>query len=246
MLGPAGWDYWAGAEARGTLATNVRSSASVTLESYAGTIHFFMSLHQSRSDLRQSNMNPNRDPNAPWNPVKPAKLTHEEFELQVIAWLQEASGGLSECSIFHRAIVSGDGGEYELDGLVEFSVLGGAKIRVAVECKHHTRPVSRDLVLNLDGRRHDIGAHKAILFSTSGFQSGAVKIAKAREIALVIVAESTFLYETKSMSAPKVTHEQLGLPPRAGIRVWSDKEAVRSSAFFAEQCQGLADWLETL
>ena len=47
---------------------------------------------------------------------------------------------------------------------------------VFVECKHLRRPVERDAMLILLQKLHSVGAHKGIVFSTSGFQAGENRI----------------------------------------------------------------------
>jgi Protein of unknown function (DUF4238) len=66
-----------------------------------------------------------------------------------------------------------------------------------------------------------VGAHKGVMFSTSGFQRGAVDFAKTHGIALVSVTEGRFMYETKSAERrPALTREEAkemwNLPTFAG------------------------------
>jgi len=68
--------------------------------------------------------------------------------------------------------LKGASGEYAFDALAEFEILGGARILVLVECKRHSSPVKREDVLVLEAKLRDTGAHKAMVFSTAGFQSG--------------------------------------------------------------------------
>lgn len=68
-----------------------------------------------------------------------------------------------------------------------------------VECKNHVRPVEREDVQVLADRLRATGAQKGILFSTNGFQRGAIHYARNHRIALVRVIEGKFIYETRAV-----------------------------------------------
>jgi restriction system protein len=86
-----------------------------------------------------------------------------------------------------------------------------------VECKHQRRPVSRDEVLILDGKLRDTGAHKGMLFATSGFQDGAIKLAKKRGIACVVVTSGDYIYRTKELGGIAVPPSCIELPNVVGL-----------------------------
>ena len=66
-----------------------------------------------------------------------------------------------------------------------------------MECKHHKNRVSRDYVQVLHAKQVSLGAQKAMMFSTSGFNEGAVNYALQHGIALVQLASGETLYFTK-------------------------------------------------
>ena len=138
--------------------------------------------------------------------INSVEITPEEFERQVKVWLQGSSQGLKNFRIEHLKKLGGHGGEYEIDAVAEFEVLGGALIIVLVECKYYKNPVKRDVVILLDAKVRDTGSHKGIVFTTSGFQSGALEYAKAHGIATVVVHDGRAAYETKSIDG-------VGTPP---------------------------------
>jgi len=76
------------------------------------------------------------------------------------------------------------GYEHEIDLSFELDV-AGTQVLVLVECKAYSRPVSVDDILEFGSRIEDIAAHKGILVSTSGYTSGARKVAMGKGIALV-------------------------------------------------------------
>jgi restriction system protein len=112
--------------------------------------------------------------------------------------LDEDGGGLVDYRSCHREVVEGSDGEYEIDVTVRFSAMG-ADYLTLVECKHHRNRVKRELVQALWTKVQSLGAHKGIMFSTAGFQSGAIEFAKAHGIALVHVADGRSFYFAKSL-----------------------------------------------
>lgn len=62
-----------------------------------------------------------------------------------------------------------------------------------IECKDYKRFVPVDKVRNFAYQLNEVGAHKGFIFTTSGFQSGAYKIAKENHIGLVKVSENNAL-----------------------------------------------------
>jgi restriction system protein len=116
-----------------------------------------------------------RNLESPWNPAVPVQMTPSEFETVVLDWLRRAAAVEKQMiDAQHLAGVEGTGGEYTIDVLVSFSRFAGARFIVLVECKHRRRPVEREDVMVLDAKVRDVGGHKGMLFSTSGFQSGAL------------------------------------------------------------------------
>jgi Restriction endonuclease len=77
------------------------------------------------------------------------------------------------------------GQEHQIDVAVELSALGGIQLLILIECKCWNQRVGLEEVLVLSGRLQDIGAHKGILVTKTGFQAGALRLARAKGIALV-------------------------------------------------------------
>src|SRR5262245_22890921 len=134
-------------------------------------------------------------------PPQPPTLTPREFELLVKGILDGAAGTLVDYRSEHLAPLAAPDGEYVIDVAASFSALG-ARFVVLVECKHHRRPVERQDVQVLHGKLQSLGAQKAMLFSISGFQSGALDYAAAHGIALVEVATGASNWHTRSAGPP--------------------------------------------
>jgi restriction system protein len=135
--------------------------------------------------------------------VQDLEISPAEFERQVVAWLRSSADGLKNFSVTHLGEVSGSSGEYEMDAIAEFEVFGGALVKFLVECKRYKSPIKRDVVMVLDSKLRDTGAQKGLIFSTSGFQKGAIQYAAARGIATVTVRDGKTNWITKSMDGPK-------------------------------------------
>jgi restriction system protein len=119
----------------------------------------------------------------------------------VVEFLQQLEGGLKGFSVQHRTHLSGPDGEFEIDALARFEALG-AEFLVIVECKHHRNPIKRDLVQVLRDRVRSVSAQKGMLFSTGGFQKGAIEYARSQRVALIHFTEGGPIYETKAIRGP--------------------------------------------
>lgn len=125
------------------------------------------------------------------------EISPADFEERVRQWLvANEPGGLKEFRVQHLEMVSGAGGEYEIDVTAEFIIFGGARICILVECKHQKARVKREQVMILEAKLRDTGSHKGIVFSTSGFQKGAVEFARVRGIATVTVWDGPPVYSS--------------------------------------------------
>ena len=127
---------------------------------------------------------------------KQAQIAATEFELQVKRFLESTAGKLKDFKTEHRESIEGPDGTYEIDITARFRILG-AKFLILVECKHHKNRIGRDYVQVLHAKQMSLGAQKAMLFSTSGFNEGAVNYALQHGIALVQLASGETLYFTK-------------------------------------------------
>lgn len=67
-------------------------------------------------------------------------------------------------------------------GLREFERgrLSSVLIEILVECRRCSSSVKRDVIMILESKIRDSNAHKKIVISTSGFQSGAIEYAEMR------------------------------------------------------------------
>ena len=184
-----------------------------------------------------------RNPDSPWNPARAAELSPEEYEKQVVEWLGEAGGGLEGFDVKHRAHLAGSSGDYEFDAVAEFTALQGARMTVLVECKRHSRPIERGEIMALHAKLREVGAHKAMIFATCGFQRGALDYAQKHGIATVTFVEGRFLYETKALGPSGKLPSWADVPHFAGIWVTSECETIHCSTVDRDRLMLLREWL---
>lgn len=118
-----------------------------------------------------------------------ADVSPEEFE-KVVRQLLAADGApLPEFSATHRETIEGDSGAFEIDIVCRFKAFHSDFV-VLVECKKHRSFVKREHIQLLRDRVLAVGAHKGIFFTTTGYQSGAVKYAERHGIELFLLADT--------------------------------------------------------
>ena len=114
-----------------------------------------------------------------------ANISPTEFEIFCMNTLKAYAKkeDLKDFSITHNKKIKADDGTYQIDVYAEYTALGAKNI-VLVECKKKSNAIKREVVEVLHKRLENLGAHKGILISTSGFQSGATEYAAKHGIAL--------------------------------------------------------------
>jgi len=186
-----------------------------------------------------------RNPNSPWNPAYPANITPKKYERQVVAWLRASKGKLNQFQVQHLQHLRGTAGDYEFDAVAEFTMLQGAKIVVLVECKRYSKPVERKELLSLWAKLQDVSAHKAMMFATCGFQSGAIKYATTKKIATITFVNGLFTYETKASgpSADNPPPPWARIPEYAGIFMTRVNGTISCSLVDLEHVDAVTAWL---
>ena len=129
------------------------------------------------------------------------ELSPAEFEREVHRVLSLDGCHLKYFVVKHLDKIRGVDGEYTFDVTATFEVLGG-DILVVIECKHQKDPVKREVLQVLHDKMLAVGAHKGMVFSTAGFQSGASAYAEVHRIALVRMTDSGKVYVRKGLGIP--------------------------------------------
>lgn len=173
------------------------------------------------------------------------QITPEDYEKEVLCWLSNASGkGKVELCLSHRQKVEGHGGDYEIDIVGEFSLLGGAAMRILVECKRHRRPVERDAVLAFANKIQDTDSQKGMMFSTAGFQQGAIEFAESRRIALVTFVDGKFNYETRSIRTNQEASGWVDFPRYGGVFLTMNGIAIGIRSVGFDELDPIVEWIK--
>jgi hypothetical protein len=85
-------------------------------------------------------------------------------------------------------VLEGARGKHEIDVAVRTRRAGIAQLWV-VECKYWKRRVGKDRVLVLAEVAADLGADRGLLLSESGFQAGAVRVARSSNVTLSSISD---------------------------------------------------------
>ena len=147
-------------------------------------------------------------------------IDFEKYALQV---LKSKIKGLENVKFIHNKIIEAYDGNYQLDGYVEFEVMG-VLYKTIVECKHYKYPISREIIQKVYDNLRAVGAHKGIVVSTSNFQSGAITYAKNHGIALIQLTESGENYKMRGRYNVILNHSYTpynGGLPYIGVMVGS-------------------------
>jgi restriction system protein len=167
-----------------------------------------------------------------------------DFELEVKSLLQSAIGAGLIFTVKHREVLDGFDGTYEIDLTVRFTALNVDFITL-VECKKHKYAIKRETVQILNDKIKSTGAHKGILFSTSGFQKGAIDYAVLHGIALVEVKPSQLKWFTRTTNDLQDIPSWLNLPP---VSCWavalSNDNATSKPFLLTSDVQPLRDYLQ--
>ena len=119
----------------------------------------------------------------------PRRLRPDEVEIVVARELRKAGMELSKLKVRARTPLSkGHDDEYAME-LSGFIRVGGTDRPVLVECRNERQPARADAVRALSAKLAEQKAQHGIMFSTSGYEPGAVREARAHGVPLLTVAD---------------------------------------------------------
>lgn len=160
-----------------------------------------------------------------------SSIEFEEYCLKVLNGYEEEEK-LNNFTITHNVKIPCFDGTYQIDIYAEFTAMS-VTFKVLCECKQYSKPVGRDKVAELHSKLESIGAHKGILLSTCGFQSGAVEYAKVHGIALIQVYDYRCEHLSHSSSPNEESNNdpflyaEKHMPPYVAIDWISDSDESR-------------------
>ncbi len=124
------------------------------------------------------------------------EMTPTEFEKYSLNVLTEQIKNIENCKFKHNKIIEVDDGNYQIDGYIEFQLMG-INYKTLVECKHYKSSISREKVAVLYDKIRACGANKGVLVSSSNFQSGAIQYASKHGVALIQLTDANNIYEIR-------------------------------------------------
>jgi len=182
-------------------------------------------------------------------PTKDAILdmSPTEFEKYALLILQQQIQGIENCQFEHNKILEVSDGNYQIDGYIEFNVMG-VTYKTLVECKHYRSSIEREKVQVLYDKLRACGAQKGILVSSSNFQSGAITYATQHGIALIQLTEAGNQYETSGMYNTVVARQCVphnGGIPYIGVKQTSPQEGITQCSYLSQTNLALKDFLKS-
>jgi restriction system protein len=159
--------------------------------------------------------------------AQPFKISPSEYELAVKDILDAAAVGLVDYESKHLSKLAATDGEYVIDIVARFTALG-ANFTVLIECKYEKRKVERQDVQILHSKLQSLGAQKAMLFSVSGFQSGAIEYARVHGIATIQLAEGVTMWGTRKAGPPSPPPDWVSIPKYVGWLIKGSSYSVLS------------------
>lgn len=180
-----------------------------------------------------------------WNSKCSTHVSPAEYEQQVLAWFRKLGRNLTNFRADHLRSIEGSAGEYEFDIAAQFSAFDGARISVLAECKCYRSSVKRDVIMVLEAKLRDVGAHKGLVFSTSGFQKGAIKYASVRGIATICFVAGKTTYITKGSNAPSEPPPWIDLPRFAGWMLCHEEDGIRREIVTDDHLEPICKWLDS-
>ncbi len=101
-------------------------------------------------------------------------------------------------------------------------------------------------LLSTHSKLQDTGVHKAMIFSTSGFQSGAIEYASKHGIATIVFVDGKVTYKTLSSEPPTERSWPADLPKYCGIVLRIHGGNPRASVIDRKRLDPLSDWLQRI
>lgn len=120
------------------------------------------------------------------------ELSPVEFERYCLELLKSTSEEFEKSKISHNRIFKTHDGNYQLDGMIEFT-FQGITYKTVVECKKYKSRIKRSQIQVLNDTVQKVGANKGIFISTSSFQTGAMEYARTHGITLLQIVDGSIM-----------------------------------------------------
>ncbi|MGD6856369.1 restriction endonuclease [Bacillus infantis] len=167
------------------------------------------------------------------------ELSPEEFEVYCLNLLMTTSNSFEKCKITHNQVTKTYDGNYQLDGLIEFTHLG-INYKAVVECKKYKNKIKRSQVQILYDTVQKVGANKGIFISTSSFQEGAMEYARTHGITLLQIVDG-FVMTIQNALPSEMIHNFC--PPKYSFAMYNLDLKCPSGFVFEGRTERLRDLL---
>jgi hypothetical protein len=166
-------------------------------------------------------------------------MTFEEYERFIRGhFTQELLEAFKEpVQIYHqREFVSKTGATFNIDLSYTFRI-GQIDYLTIVECKNWKTRVGRNIVMELKSKIDELKAHKGILVSSNGFESGSIEYALSYGIGLIKVTSSGLVqvlshYDGNFGPYMRILYQEHEIPaetvPDLALGIISTKESLES------------------
>lgn len=152
----------------------------------------------------------------------PLEMNPMEFERYTADLIGQVVPAVDDLRVVFNEEIETHDGTYQIDATARFR-FAGMDFLVLVECKRHSHPVKREVVVTLRDKVRSAGAQKGVVFATAPFQSGALRYAEQHGIALVHVTDAGPTYLMRSdMSSQPLEADTTGVPVAHGWRLSPD------------------------
>ncbi|NLT54816.1 MAG: restriction endonuclease [Actinomycetales bacterium] len=130
-----------------------------------------------------------------------------DYEKAVADIAKTMGHDVTDWRVEHLDPVEGPDGTYIIDVTVRFQI-AGMDFLILFECKRHASAVKREHVQVLHAKMQSTGAQKGVLVAASGFQSGALRYARAHGIACVRLVDDAWTYMSRTAVSTNLTAPQ--------------------------------------
>ncbi len=152
----------------------------------------------------------------------PLAMSPMEFERYTAELIGQVVPVVDDLRVAFNEQIETHDGTYQIDATARFR-FADMDFLVLVECKRHSHPVKRDVVVTLSDKVRSAGAQKGVVFATAPFQSGALRYAERHGIALVHVTDAGPTYLVRSdISSQPLEVDTTGVPVAHGWHLGPD------------------------
>jgi hypothetical protein len=123
-------------------------------------------------------------------------MTGKEYELKIKTYFENKLSKEMDYKVQVNHLKKINNFEIDLSYILN---IGGFDYFTIIECKNWNKTINQGMLTSLKGMMDEVKAHKGIMITALGFQSGAVKYASSHHIGLSVITKK--MKETKFLNA---------------------------------------------